>query len=54
MGPHGVLKDYHVEKMLRDAKISQIYEGTNEIQRAVIALELTREMGKRERQRKER
>ncbi len=52
MGPYGVLKDYHIEKMLRDAKISQIYEGTNEIQRAVIALELTREMGKRERQKK--
>lgn len=52
LGPHGVLKDYHVEKMLRDAKISQIYEGTNEIQRAVIALELTREMGIKERHKK--
>jgi butyryl-CoA dehydrogenase len=46
MGVHGVLRDYHIEKMVRDAKISQIYEGTNEIQRAVIAIELTREMGK--------
>lgn len=50
MGPHGMLKDYHVEKMLRDAKISQIYEGTNEIQRAVIALELIREMGKKKKE----
>lgn len=47
LGPHGVLKEYHIEKRLRDAKITQIYEGTNEIQRAVIALELTREMGKK-------
>ncbi len=42
MGPYGVLKEYHVEKMLRDAKITQIYEGTNEIQRTVIALEITK------------
>jgi butyryl-CoA dehydrogenase len=41
------LKEYNVEKMLRDAKITQIYEGTNEIQRGVIALELIREMGKK-------
>ncbi len=45
MGPHGVLKDYGVEKMARDAKITQIYEGTNEIQRSVIALELIKELG---------
>ncbi len=45
LGPHGVLKECYIEKRLRDAKITQIYEGTNEIQRAVIALELTREMG---------
>jgi len=45
MGPYGVLKEYHVEKRLRDAKITQIYEGTNEIQRTVIALELTKEAG---------
>ncbi|MEO0226015.1 MAG: acyl-CoA dehydrogenase family protein [candidate division WOR-3 bacterium] len=45
MGPYGVLKDYGVEKMARDAKITQIYEGTNEIQRTVIGLELIREMG---------
>jgi len=53
LGPHGVLKEYYIEKRLRDAKITQIYEGTNEIQRGVIALELTREMGKKKRTKKE-
>ena len=45
LGPCGLLGEYRVEKMLRDAKITQIYEGTNQIQRAQIAIELTREMG---------
>lgn len=45
MGPYGLLREYGIEKMLRDAKITQIYEGTNQIQRAQIALELIREMG---------
>ncbi len=49
LGPYGLLNDYTVEKMLRDAKITQIYEGTNQIQRAQIALELTRDMGTKER-----
>ncbi|NOR16328.1 acyl-CoA dehydrogenase [candidate division WOR-3 bacterium] len=48
LGLYGVLKEYHIEKRLRDAKITQIYEGTSQIQRAVIAIELTREMGKKE------
>jgi alkylation response protein AidB-like acyl-CoA dehydrogenase len=52
LGPYGLLNEYRVEKMLRDAKITQIYEGTNQIQRAQIALELTREMGIKERQEK--
>ncbi|MEO0072704.1 MAG: acyl-CoA dehydrogenase family protein [candidate division WOR-3 bacterium] len=39
-GGYGYMKDYPVEKMMRDAKITQIYEGTNEIQRLVIAREL--------------
>jgi butyryl-CoA dehydrogenase len=47
MGPHGVLRDNYIEKRLRDAKITQIYEGTNEIQRTVIALELTKEASAR-------
>ncbi len=40
MGGYGYMKEYPVEKMMRDAKITQIYEGTNQIQRNVIALEL--------------
>jgi alkylation response protein AidB-like acyl-CoA dehydrogenase len=37
LGGYGYVKDYPVERMMRDAKITQIYEGTNEIQRLVIA-----------------
>jgi alkylation response protein AidB-like acyl-CoA dehydrogenase len=40
LGGYGYMKEYPVEKMMRDAKILQIYEGTNQIQRNVIALEL--------------
>jgi alkylation response protein AidB-like acyl-CoA dehydrogenase len=43
MGEHGYLSDYPAEKMMRDAKITQIYEGTNEIQRNEIALALIKE-----------
>ncbi len=39
-GGYGYMRDYPVEKMMRDAKITQIYEGTNQIQRLVIASEL--------------
>ena len=42
-GGYGYLRDYPVEKMMRDAKITQIYEGTNEIQKNIIALNLIRE-----------
>ncbi len=44
MGGAGYMRDYPVEKMMRDAKITQIYEGTNQIQRNVIALELIKEL----------
>ena len=37
MGGYGYMKEYPVEKMMRDAKLLQIYEGTNQIQRLVIA-----------------
>lgn len=37
MGGNGYMKSYHVERMMRDAKITQIYEGTNEIQKLVIS-----------------
>jgi alkylation response protein AidB-like acyl-CoA dehydrogenase len=37
LGGYGYVRDYPVERMMRDAKITQIYEGTNEIQRLVIA-----------------
>jgi butyryl-CoA dehydrogenase len=43
LGGYGYMKDYPVEKMMRDAKITQIYEGTNEIQKLVIAAELLKE-----------
>ncbi len=46
-GGYGYMREYPVEKMMRDAKITQIYEGTNEIQRLVIANELTREYSKK-------
>jgi acyl-CoA dehydrogenase len=41
-GGNGYTKDYPVEKLMRDAKLMQIYEGTNQIQRLVIARELLR------------
>jgi alkylation response protein AidB-like acyl-CoA dehydrogenase len=39
------MRDYPVEKLLRDAKGTEIYEGTNEIMRYVIAREVLREAG---------
>lgn len=41
-GGYGYIRDYPVEKYMRDAKVMQIYEGTNQIQRMVMAHELTR------------
>jgi len=35
-GGYGFVKEYHVERLMRDAKITQIYEGTSEVQRIVI------------------
>lgn len=42
-GGYGYMKEYPVEKLMRDAKITQIYEGTNQIQRGVIASALIKE-----------
>ncbi|QBQ42350.1 acyl-CoA dehydrogenase [Sphingobacterium psychroaquaticum] len=39
-GGYGYVKEYHVERLMRDAKITQIYEGTSEIQRLVIARDI--------------
>jgi len=44
LGGYGYIKEYPVERMMRDAKITQLYEGTQEIQRLVIGRELTREV----------
>jgi alkylation response protein AidB-like acyl-CoA dehydrogenase len=43
LGGYGYIKEYPVERMMRDAKITQIYEGTNEVQRLVIARGMVRE-----------
>jgi butyryl-CoA dehydrogenase len=42
-GGYGYMRDYPVEKYMRDAKITQIYEGTNQIQRNIIAANLIKE-----------
>ena len=46
LGGYGYTQDYPVERMMRDAKITQIYEGTNEIQRVVMARELLKKARK--------
>ncbi|MBU1006653.1 MAG: acyl-CoA dehydrogenase family protein [Candidatus Omnitrophica bacterium] len=45
-GGYGYMRDYPIEKYMRDAKITQIYEGTNQIQRSVIASNLIKEKSK--------
>jgi alkylation response protein AidB-like acyl-CoA dehydrogenase len=47
-GGYGYMKDYPIEKFMRDAKITQIYEGTNQIQRTVIARHLLKETASRQ------
>ena len=44
LGGYGYIQEYPVERMMRDAKITQIYEGTNQIQRLVIAREMVKEL----------
>jgi len=48
LGGYGYMKEYPVEKMMRDAKITQIYEGTNQIQRSIIASALIKESAAKE------
>jgi butyryl-CoA dehydrogenase len=48
-GGYGYMREYPVEKMMRDAKILQIFEGTNQIQRSVIGLALSKEYASRRR-----
>jgi alkylation response protein AidB-like acyl-CoA dehydrogenase len=43
LGGYGYIQEYPVERMMRDAKITQIYEGTNQIQRLVIARQMVKE-----------
>ena len=45
LGGYGYMKEYPVEKMMRDAKITQIYEGTNQIQQTIIASQVIKEGG---------
>jgi butyryl-CoA dehydrogenase len=47
MGGYGYMKEYPMEKRMRDAKITQIYEGTNQIQRNEIALQLIKDAAAR-------
>lgn len=45
LGGYGYVKEYHVERLMRDAKLTQIYEGTSEIQRMIIARSIKKELG---------
>lgn len=45
LGSYGYTRDYPVERMMRDAKITQIYEGTNQVQRIVMARNLPKTPG---------
>src|SRR6188472_3336272 len=48
LGGNGYLKDFPAERMMRDAKVLQIYEGANEIQRLVIARQMAKQLKERE------
>ena len=45
-GGYGYMREYGIEKFMRDAKITQIYEGTNQIQKNIIALSLIKKYTK--------
>ncbi|MCK4746482.1 MAG: acyl-CoA dehydrogenase, partial [Bacteroidales bacterium] len=42
-GGYGYVKEYHVERLMRDAKLTEIYEGTSEIQRVIISRDLIKD-----------
>ena len=42
-GGYGYVKEYHVERLMREAKLTQIYEGTSEIQKIVISRKILRD-----------
>jgi hypothetical protein len=48
LGGNGYLRDFPAERMMRDAKVLQIYEGANEIQKLVIARQMAKEAAERE------
>ena len=48
LGGNGYLKEFPAERMMRDAKVLQIYEGANEIQRLVIARQMAKALAERE------
>jgi len=50
LGGYGYMKEYPVEKMMRDAKITQIYEGTNQVQRSIIASAIIKESAAKEKE----
>jgi acyl-CoA dehydrogenase len=45
LGGYGYVREYPAERFMRDAKITQIYEGTNQIQRVVIARQILQAIG---------
>jgi len=42
-GGYGYVKEYHVERLMREAKLTQIYEGTSEVQKIVVSRSLLRD-----------
>jgi len=42
-GGYGYVKEYHVERLMREAKLTQIYEGTSEIQRLIISRAISKD-----------
>jgi alkylation response protein AidB-like acyl-CoA dehydrogenase len=45
LGGYGYVSEYPVERMMRDAKITQLYEGTQQVQRMIVARQLLRRAG---------